>query len=111
MLCFCTLQLFCDDGPNRAGAMTKLLVLLFFMALGVSEAGAAQCEISQGSNQKPVLNGRVQDGANGIGFLWWSKTRGNWQIENGICNSGKLNLIVSWPKTLLFTSAYRPLPP
>lgn len=93
--------------------MRRLIFLLVVLLLPTSEAFTAQCDVLPKSGAKPVLNGHVQDDAQGLGFLWWSKAymQQNWGVENGVCNSGTKNLIVSWPKTLLFADAYNALPP
>lgn len=93
--------------------MMRLFGILLFTVLHLTTVTAAPCESPRANGEKPVLSGHVQDDSQGLGFLWRSlaNKRRSWEVENGICNSGSKNLIISWPKTSLFTTAFRPLPP
>src|SRR5258708_526264 len=88
---------------------------LAFCLIFAGQARADQCNVPNYTNLvKPLLTGRVENGAREIRFEWYSVTyekTGPWAIINSICNIGPSPLVVSWPMASLFTSAYSPLPP
>lgn len=63
------------------------------------------------------LQGGVHD--QNLAFVWHSAAKESvslardpeWQIQNAVCNTGKVPLVVSWPKASIFSTAYAPLPP
>lgn len=95
---------------------------MWFLVLGLllpaTVYAQGQCTEPSYPSTKPLLQGRVYDGAQLLEFIWRSSARkitvGNassWEIENEVCNKGQVSLIISWPKASILTNGFRPLPP
>ena len=96
----------------QAGAASIALVFSIVVSGNVY---AAECAPRILNQTKPPLHGTIEDRSRNLGLMWRStagkdQTDGSWTIDNSICNTGAMPLIVDWPKTGLGNDAYSPLP-
>ena len=93
-----------------------LVVLVSSLVVSDTVSAAVKCLPRPLNETKPTLSGVVEDQSRNLGLSWHSaagnnQTGGWWIIDNSICNTGGVPLVLDWPKASLGNDAYSPLLP